>query len=115
MEQEREKVELFLKGIDIGVFRNRNINIVSENQELCVRERGWVGLGMRELGATGLKVSILGFGGSPLGNIFGSVKEEDAIASVHEAARLGINFFDVSPYYPSPSSNSDHLSTTNVF
>jgi L-galactose dehydrogenase len=46
-----------------------------------------------------LKISSLGFGGSPLGNLFGSVKEEDAIASVHEAARLGINFFDVSPYY----------------
>ncbi|CAK9251313.1 unnamed protein product [Sphagnum jensenii] len=57
------------------------------------------GLRLRELGGTGLKISSLGFGGSPLGNIFGSVKEEDAIASVHEAARLGINFFDVSPYY----------------
>jgi hypothetical protein len=55
------------------------------------------GLGLRELGGTGLKISSLGFGGSPLGNLFGSVKEEDAIASVHEAARLGINFFDVSP------------------
>jgi L-galactose dehydrogenase len=57
------------------------------------------GLGLRELGGTGLKISSLGFGGSPLGNLFGSVKEEDAIASVHEAARLGINFFDVSPFY----------------
>ncbi|CAM6012011.1 unnamed protein product [Sphagnum balticum] len=57
------------------------------------------GLGLRELGGTGLKISSLGFGASPLGNVFGSVKEEDAIASVHEAARLGINFFDVSPYY----------------
>jgi aryl-alcohol dehydrogenase-like predicted oxidoreductase len=51
----------------------------------------------RELGATGLKVSYLSFGCSPLGNIYGDVKEEDVIASVHEAARLGINFFDVSP------------------
>jgi hypothetical protein len=55
------------------------------------------GLGLRELGATGLRVTSLGFGGSPLGNVFGNVKEEDAIASVHEAARLGINYFDVSP------------------
>lgn len=53
----------------------------------------------RELGATGLKVSYLSFGCSPLGNIYGDVNEEDVIASVHEAARLGINFFDVSPYY----------------
>lgn len=57
------------------------------------------GIGMRELGCTGLKVSSLGFGASPLGNVFGTVKEEDAIASVHEAVRLGINYFDTSPYY----------------
>ncbi|KAI5078596.1 hypothetical protein GOP47_0006267 [Adiantum capillus-veneris] len=56
-------------------------------------------LGLCELGRTGLRVSKLAFGASPLGNVFGDVKEEDAIASVHEAARLGINFFDTSPYY----------------
>lgn len=54
---------------------------------------------MRGVGNTGLKVSSLGFGASALGNVFGNVKEEDAIASVHEAFRLGINFFDTSPYY----------------
>lgn len=54
---------------------------------------------MRGVGNTRLKVSSLGFGASPLGNVFGNVKEEDAIASVHEAFRLGINFFDTSPYY----------------
>jgi len=54
---------------------------------------------VRGVGNTGLKVSSLGFGASPLGNVFGNVKEEDAIASVHEAFRLGINFFDTSPYY----------------
>lgn len=57
------------------------------------------GIGVRGVGNTGLKVSSLGFGASPLGNVFGNVKEEDAIASVHEAFRLGINFFDTSPYY----------------
>ncbi|KAH9301135.1 hypothetical protein KI387_012718, partial [Taxus chinensis] len=56
-------------------------------------------LGMRELGNTGLKLSSLGFGASPLGNVFGTVKEEDAIASVNEAVRLGVNYFDTSPYY----------------
>lgn len=54
---------------------------------------------MRGVGNTGLKVSSLGFGASPLGNVFGNVKEEDAIASVHEAFNLGINYFDTSPYY----------------
>lgn len=55
-------------------------------------------LELRELGNTGLKVSCLGFGASPLGNVFGSVPEEEAIATVREAFRMGINFFDTSPY-----------------
>lgn len=56
-------------------------------------------LELRELGNTGLKVSCVGFGASPLGNVFGNVSLDDAIASVREAFRLGINFFDTSPYY----------------
>lgn len=61
------------------------------------------GLGLRDLGATGLRVTSIGYGCSPLGNLYGTVKEEEAIASVHEAARLGVNFFDVSPYvHPLP-------------
>ncbi|TYH94306.1 hypothetical protein ES332_A12G032100v1 [Gossypium tomentosum] len=47
---------------------------------------------MRPLGS-------VGFGASPLGSVFGSVSESDAVASVLEAFRLGINFFDTSPYY----------------
>ncbi|KAG5238651.1 L-galactose dehydrogenase family protein [Salix suchowensis] len=35
-----------------------------------------------------------GFGASPLGRVFGPVSEHDAISSVREAFRLGINFFD---------------------
>ncbi|KAL5561112.1 hypothetical protein UlMin_030859 [Ulmus minor] len=58
-----------------------------------------VKLELRALGNTGLKLSCVGFGASPLGNVFGPVSEEDAIASVREAFRLGINFFDTSPYY----------------
>lgn len=53
----------------------------------------------RELGNTGLKVSYIGFGASPLGNVFGHVSHGNALATVREALRLGINFFDTSPYY----------------
>ncbi|XP_008790391.1 L-galactose dehydrogenase [Phoenix dactylifera] len=53
----------------------------------------------RELGNTGLKVSCIGFGASPLGNVFGHVSTGDALAAVGDALRLGINFFDTSPYY----------------
>ncbi|KAJ4965457.1 hypothetical protein NE237_017306 [Protea cynaroides] len=58
-----------------------------------------VKLERRELGNTGLNVSCVGFGASPLGNAFGVVSEEEAIASVREALNLGINYFDTSPYY----------------
>lgn len=53
---------------------------------------------LRELGNTGLKLSCVGFGASPLGNVFGPVSDDEAIGSVREAFRLGINFFDTSPY-----------------
>jgi len=53
---------------------------------------------LRELGRTGLKLSSVGFGASPLGNVFGSVSEEQANASVRIAFQSGINFFDTSPY-----------------
>lgn len=56
------------------------------------------GLELRPLGNTGLKVSSVGFGASPLGNVFGNVSEEAAFAAVRHAFRLGINFFDTSPY-----------------
>lgn len=55
-------------------------------------------LELRPLGNTGLKVSSVGFGASPLGSVFGPVSEDEAIASVREAFRRGINFFDTSPY-----------------
>jgi L-galactose dehydrogenase len=53
----------------------------------------------RLLGKTGLSVSILGFGASPLGGSFGSIDEEEGIRSVHAAVDRGINLIDVSPYY----------------
>jgi L-galactose dehydrogenase len=53
----------------------------------------------RELGRTGLRVSVIGFGCSPLGNEFGPLHEHDGERAVHAALDAGINFFDVSPYY----------------
>lgn len=53
----------------------------------------------RTLGSTGLEVSVLSFGASPLGSIYGEIDEEECIRAVHEAHRLGINYFDTSPYY----------------
>ena len=53
----------------------------------------------RDLGRTALRVSVLGFGASPLGNEFGPVDTLDGERAVHAAIQGGINFFDVSPFY----------------
>jgi L-galactose dehydrogenase len=53
----------------------------------------------RTLGKTGLNVSILGFGASPLGNEFSTIDPQEGQRAVHCAIDLGINYFDVSPYY----------------
>ncbi len=53
----------------------------------------------RILGKTGLRISALGFGVSPVGNTFETVEEQEAINSIHYAIDNGINFFDVAPFY----------------
>uniref|UniRef100_A0ACD5Y5N8 Uncharacterized protein n=1 Tax=Avena sativa TaxID=4498 RepID=A0ACD5Y5N8_AVESA len=61
---------------------------------------------LRELGGTGLRVSPVGFGASPLGNVFGDIPRDVARATVRRALDLGINFFDTSPYYGGTVSES---------
>jgi L-galactose dehydrogenase len=53
----------------------------------------------RQLGETELRVSVLGFGASPLGDVFRKTEPAERNAAVHLAVDQGINFFDVSPYY----------------
>mmetsp|Transcript_7846 Transcript_7846/g.23695 ORF Transcript_7846/g.23695 Transcript_7846/m.23695 type:complete len:315 (-) Transcript_7846:152-1096(-) len=53
----------------------------------------------RPLGQTGYEVSPIGYGASPLGGVFGDIKEQDGIDAVHEAFRRGVNLFDTSPFY----------------
>jgi L-galactose dehydrogenase len=53
----------------------------------------------RPLGATGLNVSVLGYGASPLGSVFERIDEAAGIAAVRTALDLGVNLIDVSPYY----------------
>lgn len=52
-----------------------------------------------QLGKTGWAVSAIGYGAAPLGGAYGSFNEAEAIRSIHAALDLGVNFFDVSPYY----------------
>jgi L-galactose dehydrogenase len=53
----------------------------------------------RQLGGTELRISVLGFGASPLGDVFRKTTPEERNGAVHLAVDRGINFFDVSPYY----------------
>ena len=53
----------------------------------------------RKLGKTALEISVLGFGTSPFGNVFGQTTLRDNQSAVDAAVAAGINFFDVSPYY----------------
>jgi aryl-alcohol dehydrogenase-like predicted oxidoreductase len=53
----------------------------------------------RTLGRTGSSVSVVGFGASPLGDVFGKTDRAERNRCVHYAVDQGINLFDVSPYY----------------
>jgi L-galactose dehydrogenase len=53
----------------------------------------------RQLPGSGLRVSMIGFGASPLGNEFGTIDPSEGQRAVHHAIDCGINIFDVSPYY----------------
>ncbi len=53
----------------------------------------------RTLGATGLQVSALAFGGSSLGSAFRQINEGEGIRAVHTALDHGINLIDTAPYY----------------
>ena len=52
-----------------------------------------------KLGNTGLELSRLSFGASSLGSVFRKIDEGEGIRTVRTALDLGINYFDVSPYY----------------
>ena len=56
----------------------------------------------KTLGKTGLEVSIIGFGASPLGGEFGAIDPEEGRRAVHYAIDQGINYFEhlQSPFDP---------------
>ncbi len=56
-------------------------------------------LARRELGRTGLEVSVLGFGGAGIGNLYRELADEDALAAVRESFASGVRYFDTAPFY----------------
>lgn len=53
----------------------------------------------RRIGATSVRVSPLGFGAAPIGNLYSEVDEVDALTAVRDAHAGGIRHFDSAPYY----------------
>lgn len=53
----------------------------------------------RAIGRTGLKVTSLGFGGAPLGDLYALLDEGAAIDAVVESVRVGATLLDTSPLY----------------
>ncbi len=53
----------------------------------------------RDLGTTGLKVTELGFGTAPLGNLFLPLPDETARATLGAAEAAGFGYYDTAPFY----------------
>jgi aryl-alcohol dehydrogenase-like predicted oxidoreductase len=53
----------------------------------------------RELGKTGLRISVVSYGAASIGNEYGNLEEAQGIRSLHVALDGGVNFIDTSPYY----------------
>lgn len=53
----------------------------------------------RKLGRSGLDVSPLGFGGAPLGDLYGLLDEAQAVSAVETAINGGVTLIDTSPLY----------------
>ncbi|HEX6396235.1 MAG TPA: aldo/keto reductase [Steroidobacteraceae bacterium] len=56
-------------------------------------------LAHRELGKTGLEVSVLGFGGAGIGNLYRELGDDDAIGAVRASFDGGVRYFDTAPFY----------------
>jgi len=54
---------------------------------------------LRELGSTGWQVSTISFGSWAIGGEWGSVEDDESLASLHRAVDLGVNFFDTADVY----------------
>ena len=56
-------------------------------------------LDTKEIGNTGIRVTRLGIGGAPIGSLFSTVSEQDAVSAVRRGLELGLNYIDTAPLY----------------
>jgi D-threo-aldose 1-dehydrogenase len=57
------------------------------------------GMNITTLGRTGVRVSVLGFGGAPIGNLYTAIDDDIAQAAVEAAWDVGVRYFDTAPHY----------------
>jgi aryl-alcohol dehydrogenase-like predicted oxidoreductase len=65
----------------------------------------------RELGRTGYRVSTISFGAWAIGGSWGEVDDRDALAALHRALDLGVNFFDTADVYGDGRSEPFYVAT----
>ncbi|MGO1068848.1 aldo/keto reductase [Lysobacter sp. CA199] len=53
----------------------------------------------RRVGGSEVRVSSLGYGAAPIGNLYEKVDAAAAVASVEAACDAGVRYFDTAPYY----------------
>jgi D-threo-aldose 1-dehydrogenase len=53
----------------------------------------------RTMARTGLRMSEIGFGAAPLGNLYRAISDEEALQTCRAALESGITYFDTAPYY----------------
>ncbi|MDX3855766.1 aldo/keto reductase [Streptomyces sp. AK02-01A] len=53
----------------------------------------------RRIGRTSVRVSALGFGAAPLGNLYAPLDDDQARAAVDAAWDAGVRYFDTAPHY----------------
>jgi D-threo-aldose 1-dehydrogenase len=53
----------------------------------------------RQIGKTDLRVTELGVGAGPLGNLYREISDEDAVNVLTSAWDAGLRYFDVAPFY----------------
>jgi D-threo-aldose 1-dehydrogenase len=51
------------------------------------------------VGAAGVELTALSFGGAPIGSMYRPTSDEDAHAGIAEAWRAGVRYFDTAPHY----------------
>jgi D-threo-aldose 1-dehydrogenase len=63
-------------------------------------------IAQRQIGNTALSIPQIGVGAAPIGNLYGTVSDADAQATIGQAFEMGMRFVDTAPLYGNGDSES---------